>query len=115
MQRLVHFQLSFIVILILAFSPMAKAVTTLVYPKQNMNVADTSFQLMWDVEPGAVSYDIQVSRNINFSIIDFSSAAVTANTVTVPNLAWGNYYYWRVRANSPLPGAWSATGKFAHF
>ena len=53
----------------------------------------------WEQVPGALSYDLQISEDINFSSIvsevtDFSLAYIEKNY-----LNWETTYYWRIRAN----------------
>ena len=55
----------------------------------------------WEQVPGALSYDLQISEDINFSSIvsevtDFSLAYIEKNY-----LNWETTYYWRIRANFP--------------
>ena len=53
----------------------------------------------WGQVPGALSYDLQISEDINFTslaseITDFSLAYIEKNY-----LNWETSYYWRIRAN----------------
>ncbi|MDX2003127.1 MAG: PKD domain-containing protein [Chitinophagales bacterium] len=85
----------------------------LVWPRPNMNVADTAIVFKWDTEQGALSYDIQVSKNVNFSTVDFSQNAIATNTVSVNTLTRGFFYFWRVRATGS--STWSTVWRFGYF
>lgn len=94
----------------------ANATATLVYPKTNMNVSDTTFNFVWDAEVGAVSYDLQVSQTNTFSSFDMNLTGLTVDSVAASGLSFGHLYYWRVRTiTASGPTAWSATGVFAYY
>lgn len=67
--------------------------------------------LTWNVVPGAVSYDIQVSEVEGFDkgfIVEERKWADISYTIESNKLTDGKTYYWRVRANSE-----SGTGPFS--
>lgn len=63
----------------------------------------------WDPIPGAVTYDIQISPNINFTSELTEANGVAATRYSPPNSLKNDQYYWRVRATdiSGNDQAWS--------
>src|SRR4051812_28871677 len=101
-----------LLLLLLSFGARA-AVPTLVYPNQNMNVADSNINFVWDVLPGAASYTLQVSTDSLFGSFAVNHTGITTNHDSVNGiLAWGNKYYWRVNADG---GAFSQVGAFYYY
>jgi len=77
----------------------------------------------WEANPGATTYQIQISKYSTFTWIVVNSILngpppnppYDPPTSFTPafNLAPGTLYYWRVRAGGPIgPGIWSATFSF---
>jgi subtilisin family serine protease len=90
------------------------AAPTLRSPTANaINVSRTP-SLSWNAATRATTYEVQVSTNINFSVITFGRTGITARNVTVsPQLGSRVVYYWRVRGvNTTDPGAWSEVRSF---
>ncbi|MFY9241952.1 MAG: reprolysin-like metallopeptidase [Polaribacter sp.] len=52
--------------------------------------------LMWDADANAISYDVQIATDTNFTDI-VSSGNVTTNQYTSTNLNGKTIYYWRVK------------------
>lgn len=68
---------------------------TLMMPSNNAVAQSTSLSLMWNSDPNATSYDVQVSTVSNFSTI-LSFANVTTTSYYVTGLAQGTDYFWRI-------------------
>ena len=78
---------------------------------------DTDFELQdvvldWDPVPGAVSYDVQVATNADFSqgsLID-GAAGILGTRYSPPITYDNNQYFWRVRAidTAGQPTPWTA-------
>ena len=65
--------------------------------------------LEWTSLPGVEGYLWQVSTDAGFTSVPAGLSGITAaNTVTVGGLAPATFYFWRVRAETPLAGPWSA-------
>lgn len=90
------------------------AAPTLRSPAANATNVSRSAALSWNAATRATTYDVQVSTDINFSVITFGRTGITARNVTVsPQLGSRVVYYWRVRGvNTTGPGAWSAARSF---
>ncbi|HEX2908057.1 MAG TPA: hypothetical protein VHO69_14400 [Phototrophicaceae bacterium] len=74
----------------------------------------TTPTLTWGAVPWATHYEIQVSQQLDFSALDFTSiVAAPALAVQTSPLTAGVAYYWRVRAllNTDA-GGWSAVDNF---
>lgn len=77
------------------------------------NVSRSSLTLSWNTSSGASSYTVQVSTDVAFSTIIYTSSG-TSTTATI-NSTLGSHvtYYWRVNAsNSNGTSGWSATWNF---
>jgi hypothetical protein len=70
--------------------------------------------LSWLGVFGAVSYDIQVSKNQQFSTLEFNVTDHSGTNLQIQNLAELTTYFWRVRAkNLSTTGNWSTVRSFA--
>jgi hypothetical protein len=65
------------------------------------NITTSSFTANWSTVPGATSYRLDVSTDINFSTILSTYSNVTVTNKDVSGLAAGVKYYYRVRAVKP--------------
>lgn len=71
-----------------------------------------SVVLTWPVNAAALSYEVQIATNANFSTI-IRTANVTTNSYAPPGLLDATNYYWRVLPKSPsCSGAYSAGYRF---
>jgi subtilisin-like proprotein convertase family protein len=71
-----------------------------------------SVVLTWPVNAAAISYDLQIATNSNFSTI-IRTVNVTTNSYAPPGLLDATNYYWRVLPKSPsCSGAYSAGYRF---
>jgi subtilisin-like proprotein convertase family protein len=71
-----------------------------------------SVVLTWPVNAAAVSYDLQIASNANFSTI-IRTANVTTNSYAPPGLLDATNYYWRVLPKSPsCSGTYSVGYRF---
>lgn len=68
--------------------------------------------LTWSEIPNATEYDVQVSTDMNFSMI-IASATVSSPSYTVTGLAEATDYYWRILAkNTACSGDFTAAYTF---
>lgn len=78
----------------------APSVPTLVYPTNNLLCIDNVLEFKWnksnDSEGDAITYKIDVSKDNQFSQIDFTSNVSSINKTFT--LEKGIAYYWRVKA-----------------
>ncbi len=66
-----------------------------------------TLNLMWTKAGTGVTYDVQVSRDSTFTVIDNDTTDLH-ETAHLPLLVNNNRYYWRVRAVvGSVPGPWS--------
>ncbi len=81
--------------------------------------ADSSFNqphsrsFVWNASANAESYQLQISRNVNFSSTVFNRSGLTDTTAFVEIQNFGTRHYWRVRAsNTAGNSAYSPTYSF---
>jgi uncharacterized protein YjdB len=84
----------------------------LVSPSDNSTGLATSLKLTWNPVPNANSYEIEVSKNPEFSSFVINRSSLTSNEFTASGLQEDTPYYWRVRAtnsagSSPYSTVWS--------
>jgi hypothetical protein len=68
----------------------------------------------WDPVPGAVTYDLQASPDVNFNGALYVNGTVKSTRFSPPGALPNAAYYWRVKARN-FAGAtsgWSALGRF---
>jgi subtilisin-like proprotein convertase family protein len=71
-----------------------------------------SVVLTWPVNAAAITYDVQIATNSNFSTI-IRTANVTTNSYAPPGLLDATIYYWRVLPKSPsCSGTYSSGYRF---
>jgi hypothetical protein len=75
-------------------------IPTLVYPTNNLLCIDNTLEFSWNIssdpDGDAITYNIEVSKDNQFSTIDFTtSSTLTKHTFTLEK---GIAYYWRVQA-----------------
>lgn len=94
----------------------APSVPALVAPANNLLCIDNAVVFQWntavDAESDAVSYLIQISKDVQFSTIDYTNSITTLNKTI--SLEKGMRYYWRVKAvdSKNLSSAYSAVFQF---
>ena len=69
---------------------------TLISPVDGASDVSLSEDLTWNVDSNAVSYDVQVATDSEFSNL-IASENVTTTSFTVPGLNQVTTYYWRVK------------------
>ncbi len=103
------------------WSPMWKFSTTMVAaavpeldkPANNSSDATADTKLEWKAAEFAQTYDVQLSTASNFGTTIVNLTNVADVTLPVNGLAYGQRYFWRVRAvNTAGPSAWSETWTF---
>jgi aqualysin 1 len=89
------------------------AVPTLRSPAANATNVSRTPALSWNAATRATTYEVQVSTDVNFSVITFGRTGLTARNITVSaQLGSRVVYYWRVRGVNTGPGPWSAVRTF---
>jgi ligand-binding sensor domain-containing protein len=69
--------------------------------------------LTWLQSDGAISYQVQVSTDPDFSTTDINASGITSVSYAAFNLLKNTTYYWRVNATDTSgTSAWSATKSF---
>ncbi len=66
----------------------------------------------WNDLAGATSYEIQVSHDAGFTLIEYSATGLTVSQVVPGQDLPDGHYYWRVRGVNNLSGPWSAIAQF---
>lgn len=81
-------------------------VTTIAQPvaKAATDLSPIGFTANWNSVPGAVSYEIDVSKSNTFATIDVKLQSITGTTSIVQPLLGGMIYYYRVRAMNASGG-----------
>lgn len=88
---------------------------TLVYPKNNVFLSDTTVYLQWNLFPNSSSYHLQIATDSLFNDTTLDKLGI-ANTIDTVNLFPNDKYYWRVRADTGAGFSyWSATFNFKIF
>ncbi len=94
----------------------APTVPTLTYPTNNLLCIDNVLNFTWnastDAEGGVITYQIEVSKNTQFSTLAHNVTSTTASkSITLEK---GIAYYWRVKATDSKSAAsnYSATYNF---
>ncbi len=70
------------------------AATTLTSPADQSVCQDQSVTFSWGYVPGAVAYNFVISS----SAVPMTYYETSTNSLTIPNLELGEYYWWRVAA-----------------
>lgn len=84
----------------------------LLTPANNATGISTSTNLSWSAVNGATNYDVEVSSDLNFSVI-VRSSNVAGTSFVASDLLPLEDYYWRVRPrNAGCVGNWSTTSVF---
>lgn len=98
----------------LSFNLLSQTVT-LVSPKNNFFLNKKAVQLKWDNLAEAVSYDLQIARDSNFTTLFFSNSNIIEDYFNATALLPGEYY-WKVRYfDGKNYSNWSAICKFSFF
>ena len=85
---------------------------TLTSPLDGALGVGLSEQLQWEADSNAVSYDVQVASDNNFTLLVFNEN-VTTNLFNVNGVLGNTTYYWRVKAkNNCGEGSYSSTFSF---
>lgn len=75
---------------------------------------ELSQQFTWSLVPGAESYILEVSDNINFIKPIIKLNKLQVNQIELSDLAFANTYYWRVKAFRPTDSSeWSPILNFS--
>ncbi|MBB5207932.1 putative Ig domain-containing protein [Chiayiivirga flava] len=89
------------------------AAATLTAPADGATGLSTTATLQWSAVASAVSYQVQVDDNSDFSSPEFDETVTDATSVQVPGLSVETEYFWRVIAsNSCGDGVASAVFSF---
>ena len=83
-------------------------IPTLSQPTNNSLNTTSDLTFSWIQSQGAVSYDLQIANNEQFTNLVLNQTGIATVSQSVTNLAKGVKYYWRVRAiNSSGTSNWS--------
>lgn len=78
----------------------ATTAPSLTSPLNNAEGITPNYKFEWSAVPGAEIYEVEVSKNANFDIINILKRTATNNT-TIGDLELGKTnYYWRVKSNN---------------
>lgn len=75
-------------------------VPELLGPTDDTTRIKAALELRWLGVPGAILYEVQVSRTPSFSILDVHDSVTTISATVRPLQAGQQRYYWRVRASN---------------
>lgn len=85
---------------------------TLTSPTDGAVGVSLSEELKWEADSNAVSYDVQVASDNNFTLLVFDEN-VTTNSLNVNGVLGNTVYYWRVKPkNNCGEGSYSNTFSF---
>ena len=86
---------------------------TLASPSNSASNQPTTLTLSWNTDPGAATYDVQVSTSTSFITALWSQMGYGGLSTSVSGFANGTTYYWEVRATNAVgTGAWSSVWSF---
>lgn len=92
---------------------------TVVAPPVHISPADSAMdtqndvEITWEESEGANEYDIQISRDENFTVIIYDGATDDETLHTLENLDYNTTYWWRLRAkNDDGKSDWSTPWSF---
>jgi hypothetical protein len=94
--------------------PLAAAVPVLNSPTNGASITNQSPAFSWAPVTGTTEYHFQLATTPTFGttvLEDKPASAGTLVPVTI-KLEVGKQYFWRVRANAPVQGEWSAVSNF---
>ncbi|MDQ3193235.1 MAG: PKD domain-containing protein [Bacteroidota bacterium] len=87
-----------------------------VFPKNNVNVADSIINFEWNKKQDAVLYDFQIYEDILLNTIYIDQIGLTYTNITISGFNYNQDYFWRVRYyNGTSYSAWSPLLKFTVF
>ena len=75
------------------------AYSNLITPEDGATLNRIHVLFEWEQIPEALSYDLQVSEDINFSSVVFEVTDSSLAHIDRNSLSWETTYYWRMRAN----------------
>ncbi|MFA5668930.1 MAG: cohesin domain-containing protein [Balneolaceae bacterium] len=85
----------------------------LIFPNSGMQNTGVALTLTWDTSIGAESYDVQVSKSGSFTNNIVDTSLVLEKELSIAELEYRTYYYWRVRGvNSFGESDWSTVFTF---
>lgn len=95
----------------------APTVPTLAYPTNNLLCIDNVLNFQWnastDAEGGVITYQIEVSKNTQFSPLSHNVSSTTASkSITLEK---GIAYYWRVKATDSKSAASNYSTTFSFY
>lgn len=81
-------------------------------PENNTVNINKPYMLFWNSCPNALSYDLQISKDLTFNPVLINQSAVTSGAI-VENIDNNTKYFWRVRAKNNIgTSAWSEIWNF---
>ncbi len=88
-------------------------IPTPILPYNNSDFQPTTLRLVWSSVPSALYYQLQVSRDIQFSTVDYDIKNIEDTTYLLVDLNTSTEYFWRVMAyNDSSSSAWSSVWRF---
>jgi hypothetical protein len=85
----------------------------LIQPPNGAGGVSVAPRLLWSLPDGADSFEVQVSKRLDFSLIVFEKSGLTLTSWDVFGLDGNTQYFWRVRGfNSSGTGEWSTPSSF---
>ena len=93
-------------------APAIPSVPTLSKPSNAATgISRTKPKLSWNDSAGAFGYQVQVSKVVDFSVLEYNTSLLS--TIDSPTLQSRTKYYWRVRSiNQGGMSAWSSVRSF---
>ncbi|MBI2416573.1 MAG: hypothetical protein HYV28_01465 [Ignavibacteriales bacterium] len=93
-------------------APTAPGLITLVSPANNAVSQPIGTTISWTALSTATSYQLQVSRDSNFTSND-KDTTISGTSLLMSNLSYAEQYYYRVRGiNDVATGSWNTAWKF---
>ncbi len=84
-----------------------------VYPQNNAVKQPLNIGFIWQQEPTATKYSIQIATDPAFNNLFFSESGIEANSIIIGEFAEETTYYWRLNAiNSEGVSEWSVVWQF---
>ena len=110
-------QILILLFIVQTFESFAQLQPRPILPFENKVMMDTNIQIKWSSNFYiAQSFQLQISTDVNFSIITLDSNLISSNWINYTLPFYNQDYYWRVRFNNgTISSNWSITSHFKIF
>lgn len=91
-------------------------VPELLSPANNSTNLDTTLTLTWSKQSAEVSYELELSKSVDFALVELKQSELTDTTFVLTELDLDQHYFWRARAiGASDTSGWSNVYSFRTF